>query len=156
MTKYEALLSETEKLGIRVKEIDFGANIECGFYSNNKILINSNLLESQKSGILAEELGHHLTSFGDITDLSKTKNIKQEVVARNWAYEKLIGLSGLIQAYKDHIKGTYNLAEYFGVTEQFFKESIEYYKKKYGLYCEVDTYILCFEPLGILEKFVDF
>ena len=38
----------------------------------------------------------------------------------------------------------------------FLYIDLDYYKTKYGLYKEIDTYILTFEPLGIIDKFVCF
>ena len=45
------------------------------------------------------------------------------------------------------------LAEFLNVTEDFLEESIQHYREKYGLYCEIDHYIVYFDPLGVLEMF---
>jgi len=153
MTKYESLLVKADKLGVRVKEIDFGDHGECGYYCNSKILINSNLTEKQKYTVLAEELGHHFFTYGDITDQMKIENKKQEKIARNWGYEKLVGVIDIINAYKQGMKNRHDMAEHLNVTEEFLEASIQHYKEKYGLYYEIDHYIIYFDPLGVLEMF---
>lgn len=90
VTKYKKLLLKAESLGIKVKEIDLGAYDECGYYNNNKIIINSRMHETQKYGVLAEELGHHFKTIGDITDQSKVENRKQELIARRKGYELIL------------------------------------------------------------------
>lgn len=154
MNKFEKLLAEDENVKVIEKHFKSSAK---GLCKGNKIALSKSLnTVAEKTCVYAEELGHNKLTVGNIINQNKISNKKQELLARRWAYEKLIGLSGLVQAYKDNIYGLYNLAEYFGVTEEFFKDAIDYYKSKYGLYKEIDTYILVFEPLGIIDKFVYF
>ena len=154
MTDYEKLLSQADKLGIKIKEIDFECDEECGYYSNNKILINSRISEVQKYAVLAEELGHHHTSVGDITDQSKLENRKQELIARRWAYETLIGIVDLINAYNHGCQNKYEIAKYLNVTEKFLLEALEYYKCKYENGYNIDNYWINFNNgLNILKKF---
>lgn len=152
---YEKLLVEADKAGILIKE----KNLQYGFkglYKNNKILIDNKIdTQTEKACILSEEMGHHYTTYGDITDLSKIENMKQELIARRWSYTKLVGFTKLIEAHKACIK-QHELAEYLGVTEEFLCEALEYYKSKYGLFHRIDNYIIRFEPLGVLVKFEDF
>lgn len=154
MDKFEALLAESEH--IEVVEKNFKSKAK-GLCKGNTIGLSKTLTTvAEKACVLAEELGHNKLTTGNIINQNKIENKKQELAARRWAYEKLIGLSGLFEAYKDNVKGLYNLADYFEVTPQFFQEAIDYYKLKYGPYKEIDTYILIFEPLGIIDKFIYF
>jgi Zn-dependent peptidase ImmA (M78 family) len=153
MTKYENLLIKADNLGIRVKEIDFGDYAECGYYCNSKILINMNLSEKQKHSVLAEELGHHFYTYGDITDQIKMENKKQEKIARNWGYEKLAGIILIIDAYKKGMKNRHEMAEHLDVTEEFLEGAINHYKEKYGMFHEIDNYIVYFDPFGVMEVF---
>ncbi|MEG0133065.1 MAG: ImmA/IrrE family metallo-endopeptidase [Clostridium sp.] len=154
MTKYERLLARAENEGTKVLELDLGTNKECGKYFDNIIIINSNMRTIQKYCILSEELGHHHKTVGDITNQTKIENKKQELIARRWGYEKLVGIVDLLNAHNHGCKTRYEIADYLCVTESFLEETIEYYKCKYGMYYEIDNYLVYFEPnLGIFEKF---
>ena len=150
---YEDLLIRIEKEGIEYFENNYIGKMK-GLYVDNTITINTNLdTEAEKKCVLAEELGHHFTSYGNIMDLSKIKNRKQERRARAWAYDRLIGITGLINAYKHGCRNRYEIAEYLNVSEQFLEEAITYYNEKYGLYYKIDNYILYFNPLSVIEQF---
>lgn len=149
---YEDLLIKIEKEGIEYFENNYIGKMK-GLYVDNTITLNSNIdTEAEKKCILAEELGHHFTSCGNIMDQSKIENRKQERIARAWAYDRLIGINGLINAYKYGCKSKYEIAEYLNVSEQFLEEATTYYNEKYGLYYEIDNYIVYFNPLGVIEK----
>ena len=148
---YEKLLIEANNEKINVYERDIGKLK--GLYVDGNIALNLSIeTYSEKACVLAEELGHYHTTVGDILDLSKAENRKQERRARGWAYEKLVSLTSLIEASKQGIRNRYELAEYLGVSEKFIEDAIKYYKDKHGLYYELGKYIIYFEPLGVLEK----
>lgn len=72
--------------------------------------------------------------------------------ARIWAYNKLIGLVGIIDSFKNHYQSISESAEYLDVTEEFLNDALSYYKGKYGISVTVDNYVIYFEPsLGVLE-----
>lgn len=154
---FDKLLIEAENLGINVEEHDFKNMNLKGLYTDGVIILNPAAIKSntEKTCILAEELGHHYTSSGNILDQSNIVNIKQENKARNWGYEKLIPLKSFVDASKVGLANRYELAEYFEVTEDYLQKAIFRYKKKYGLYAEWKNYIIYFEPLVVLELFDD-
>jgi len=149
---YEGLIIKADfKIKISEKPLKYGFK---GIMKNNRIIIDKNIPTStEKACILAEELGHYYTSSGNILDLSDIRNQKQEKRARNWAYEKLIPLRGFVKASKEGIRNRYDLAEFLNVTEEFLGQAIEHYKEKYGLCVEWTSYVIYFEPLGVLELF---
>ncbi|MEG0134290.1 MAG: hypothetical protein RR782_09225, partial [Clostridium sp.] len=135
---YEDLLKVATSLNITVKEL----NLETrdGFCKGNRIAISKALgTDAERLCILAEELGHSLTTVGDITNQTKINNRKQELVARRWGYKKLIGIVDLINAHNNGCTHSYEVADYLDVTESFLEETIEYYKCKYGMYYEIDN-----------------
>lgn len=151
--KYEKLLVKYQgAVKIKEKPLKYGLK---GLYRDGKVLIDSNIeTDSEKACILCEELGHHYTSYGDILDQEDIRNVKQELKARAWAYERLVGIVDLINAHRRCIKGNYALAEFFNVPEWFLIDAIEYYKRKYGTGYKIDNYIICFEPrFGVIELF---
>ena len=155
MNKYEELLDVANKEKIAVFEnYDLSGTRLKGLYCNGNIALSKDLMtSSEKNCILQEELGHHYTTAGNILDQSKTENRKQERRARLWAYRRAFDLIDLVSAYKYGCRNRYELAEYLEVTEEFLQEALDTYKEKYGLYAKVDCYVICFEPLGILEMY---
>lgn len=149
---YEALLDEAHQEGLIVKEKPLKYNN--GRIKGKRIAIRKDIESSaEKACVLAEELGHYHTTVGDITDLSDSQNRKQERQARLWGYNKLIGLTGIIQAFRAGCHSRHETAEYLGVTEQFLQECIDCYTEKYGEYAKIDNYIIFFIPnLAVMEE----
>ena len=151
---YENLLDDANDSGITLDEkYTFDSRLK-GLYIDNNIALSSDLETSaEKSCILAEELGHHYTSSGNIIDMSIVANRKQELHARAWAYNRLIGLYGIINAYRSGCRNGYEIAEHLNITEEFLAEALQYYRNKYGLFTTIDNYVIYFEPsLGIFEQ----
>ncbi|AJA50096.1 Gp23-like protein [Clostridium pasteurianum DSM 525 = ATCC 6013] len=151
--KYENLLKKCDNLNLNVKEKDLRARD--GMCYGNRIAIRRGLKsDKHKYCVLLEELGHYYTTYGDITDQKDIRNRKQEKRARNWGYKNSAGIVQLISAFEKGIQGRYELAEYLEVTEDYLENAILYYKEKYGLYYEIDNYIVYFEPsLYIMKAF---
>ncbi|MBV4431518.1 hypothetical protein KM803_09240 [Clostridium tyrobutyricum] len=150
---YDKLVEEAELEDIQIIEINLGRYK--GLYSDNTIALSKNIeTNTEKACVLAEELGHHYKTCGEIVDNKNINKIKQEKLARRWGYEKLVGIVNLINAFNSGLRGKYEISQFLGVTEGFLEESIEYYKQKYGTYFEIDSYVIYFEPyLGIMKKF---
>ena len=149
---YETLLFEADTQGLIVKEKNLKYNN--GRIKGNRIAIRKDISSTtEKACVLAEELGHHYTTAGNILDQSDTSNRKQERRARLWAYRRAFDLIDLISAYKYGCRNRYELAEYLEVTESFLQEALDTYKEKYGPYTKVDRYVVYFEPLGVLELY---
>ena len=109
--------------------------------------------KTEKSCILAEELGHYYTTAGDILDQSRIENRKQELHARLWGYNQQIGLIGIINAYKARRTSPEDMSEFLGVTPEYLQEALKQYRSKYSPYIEVDNYIIFFEPnLAVMER----
>ncbi|MEG0309135.1 MAG: ImmA/IrrE family metallo-endopeptidase [Clostridium sp.] len=150
---YEDLLKVATSLNITVKELSL--ETRDGFCKGNRIAISKTLsTNAERLCVLAEELGHCLTTVGDITDQTKINNRKQELIARRWGYEKLIGIVDLINAHKHGCTQSYEVADYLDVTESFLEETIEYYRCKYenGYYFG-DYWINFNQGLHIYQKF---
>lgn len=154
MNKYEKLLDVAENNGITVTEsLDLSQTRFRGLYCDGVIAISPTIeTTSEKSGILAEELGHHYTTVGDITAQITIADQKQECKARLWAYNKLIGLQGILSSYKANCHTLVEIAEHLEVSEEFLSEALECYRKKYGTCTKLDNYLIYFEPhLGVME-----
>lgn len=154
MTKDEKLEQEAYDHGVDIIEkYKFDSPRLRGLYSDNMIALSRSIhSRREKACVLAEELGHYHTTVGDIISQQDTRNRKQELRARLWAYDKQIGLLGIIDAYKYGCRNTFDMSEYLDVTEDFLKDALRCYRSKYGEHTVVDNYIIYFEPnLGVME-----
>lgn len=140
---------------LNIKEMDLSeVDGLKGLYIDGNIAIHKDMSTAEKACVLAEELGHHHTTTGTILDLSDARNRKQELHARLWGYNRMIGLMGIVQAYKHRCQNLYEMAEYLDVTEKFLVDALKQYRQKYGNMAEVDNYIIMFEPyLAVIERF---
>ena len=77
---------------------------------------------------LAHELGHCET--GAFYNRFAARDIRQkhENRANKWAYKKLVPEHELIKAIRLGYREPWELAEYFGVTEDFIRDAWEYYR----------------------------
>ena len=147
---YDELLKEAQDNNLIVKEKPLP--ISKGRIKGNRIAIKHNMTEIEKACVLAEELGHHYTAVGHILDQATVENRKQEMRGRLVAYNKMVGLRGLVEAYNHHCRNLEDTAEYLEVTPEFLQETINCYRSKYGICTTVDNYAIIFEPnLAILK-----
>lgn len=142
--EYEKLLEESNQQNLIVREMELLGHK--GRIYNNRVAIRHNMTATEKGCVLAEELGHHYTTVGNILDQSSADNRKQEYRARLWAYNKLIGLRGIITAHKAGCQNMSDVADYLDVTEDFLREALLCYRRKYGIYAKLDNYVIYFEP----------
>ena len=79
--------------------------------------------------VLAEELGHHFTTLGNLLDAStnytdQLEKNKKEKKAKLWAANFLISDEEFVQALYDCIPTIYDMTEYFNVTEEMINYKI--------------------------------
>ncbi len=147
---YEELLTLSDSENLVVKEADISGY--GGRIYKNRIAINQSLpTQAEKSCVLAEELGHHYTTTGDILDQTDIMNRKQEYRARLYGYNLKIGLTGLIRAYEAGCRNVYEMAEFLDATEEYLREAIRCYRSKYGVCAAVDNYVIYFEPFAVMR-----
>ena len=151
MDNYEMLLDQAESSGLSVQEKPLQYND--GRIRGNRILIRSTIeTRCQKAAVLCEEIGHYETAVGNILDQSVASNRKQELRGRIWAYNRLIGLTGIIRAYKMGCRNRFEVAECLDVPEDTLQEALNYYHARYGVCTQVDNFVIYFEPaLGVME-----
>lgn len=144
--EYEELLLEAERAGLLVKEKCLP--LSDGRIKGKRIAIRRDIPTlTKKADVLAEELGHYYTSVGRIVEQDTVNARKQERTARLWAYNKRIGLTGILKAFQNHCTSRYEIAEYLGVSEDTLAEALEYYRQIYGEGVMVDNYLVQFEPV---------
>lgn len=149
---YEELLDTADQLDLAVKEQPL--TVHDGLIRGRRIAIRKSIeTQAEKSCVLAEELGHYFTSFGNILNMDEIQNRKQELRARLSGYDMQIGLIGIVECYKHHCRSIYEMAEYLQVTEEYLKEALECYSRKYGEnLVTIDNYAIRFVPsLQVME-----
>lgn len=147
---YEQLLTVADQNDLTVKEHPLADHD--GLLKGKRIAIRKDIeTQAEKSCVLAEELGHHYTSSGDILDQTDVMNQKQEYRARLYGYNLKIGLTGLIRAYEAGCRNLYEMAEFLNATEEYLTEAIQCYRSKYGTCTAIDNYVIYFEPFAIMR-----
>ncbi|MCI8948604.1 MAG: hypothetical protein HFG49_01005 [Lachnospiraceae bacterium] len=113
---YDELLIEANNNGLIVKEKPL--KFYDGRINGRKIAIRQSIPSLKKKAcVLAEEIGHFHTNTKDILDQQQVISKKLERAGRMWAYDKLIGLSGIIRGYRARCQNRHELAELLGVTD---------------------------------------
>lgn len=82
---------------------------------------------SEVKTMLAHELGHCSTGafYNQYTPFSLRSKCERK--ADEWAILRCVPQNQLISACKSGLSSSYELAEYFGVSESMMKKAIEYY-----------------------------
>ncbi|MEK4355143.1 ImmA/IrrE family metallo-endopeptidase [Paenibacillus sp. FSL R5-0475] len=155
---FEGLLLEAESEGIEVINHSFkNLNLK-GLYVDGVIILNPAAIHTtaEKNCILAEEIGHHHSSFGNILDQKNIVKRKQEYYGKKWAYQKLVPLTSFVSAFNAGVRNRFEFAEHLGITERFLDNAISYYIEKHGLYHSFDgKHLIYFDPLGVALMFED-
>ena len=149
----ERLEDEAREKGIDIIDCDFQSENIKGLYCDGVIGISKHIkTTAERACVVAEELGHHNTSVGNILDMSVEWNRKQERQARFDGYRRLIQLMQLINAYEAGCQNRYEIADYLDVSEEYLQDCIDSYRDKYGIGVQVGEYYLMFIPyLGVMK-----
>lgn len=144
-------MQRSEELMSEFPEINFNfdpkfPNLDSALIFDNTVYLNPGMEESKQVGILAEEIGHAKTTVGDVVNYNDERNWHQEVQARHWGFQLAVPLSGIIEAFKKDETTLEELAEHFGVSEEYLTEAIDYYRGKYGIFTRVANYTIKFDP----------
>lgn len=91
--------------------------------------IKNNIEEKEH---LAHELGHCMRHAFYTFSSMETRG-RMETRADRWAIKKLLPFSLLKEAVTNGLQETYELAEYFDLSEQFVTKAVNYYTQQLGL-----------------------
>lgn len=152
MNRSEELREEALANGAEVVDWRFESDRIKGLYCDGVIAVSMRLgTTAEEAAVIAEELGHHLTASGNILDQTDVSNRKQEIKGRAWAYDRLIGLSGIARAIEAGCRNRYEAAEFLDVPEEVLQEAVDYYHEKYGLWVKYGDRIILFEKNPEME-----
>jgi hypothetical protein len=143
-------MREIDENNLTLYKCDMHSEVK-GLCIGNNIVINKEISNSDELNcILAEEIGHYKTTVGDITS-GGGDSAKQELKARVYAYDRLVGLEGLVRAWENGSRSISETAEYLSVTEAFLRDAIDYYTGKYGLNATFEGKMITFIPVLMIE-----
>lgn len=136
MRKLSSIFKIIEQENIGIEYFDIKAKETDGIYIEAPdtypvIVLRDSLLFNSKKfiSVLSEELGHHFTTVGDLTQKSKNyseklyKN-KKELLAKKWGANFLVSDDEFVQALNDCIISIPEMAEYFSVSEEIINLKI--------------------------------
>lgn len=148
MNEYEKLIDEyhSDDLIIHEASLPYGLS---GYYKDGVILIDKDMPTAQKYAVLSEELGHYMTSVGDILDQSVIDNRKQEITARRWGYDRIVPLVSLLGACRGSFDDIDEVIDNLCIDGEFLYLVLESYQKQYGDTVTLDGYELTFLPLSL-------
>ena len=151
MVCYEDLVALADRMGLEIVEKDFKSSAK-GLCKGNKIGISKTIeTDAERLCVLAEEMAHSVYTSGDILDTRDINSMKQESFARSIAFENLLPLYKLIDAYLNCRHDFNDIPEYLGVTWEFLSSAIDHYSIKYGEFARYEKYIVYFSPLVVFE-----
>ena len=134
MNTYECLQDEACEDGIEVVDYTFESDRIKGLYCDGVVAIREDMTIPEKTCALAEEIGHHGTSYGNILDMESIQNRKQERQARLHGYNRLIGLAGLIEAYEHGCQNRYEIAEFLEIPRSTVQTRLQRGREKLEAY----------------------
>ncbi|MDT8717633.1 hypothetical protein IAI10_13250 [Clostridium sp. 19966] len=140
MDKLNNLFKIAEDNEIAIEYVKLQKNIYGIYYKEPDLIpaigINKKIMNDKKllTCVLAEELGHHFTTIGDLTAEYYCYNDrvlidKAELLALKWAAHALLTPAEIVHAFHNN-NNTAECADVLGITEDFLKRSIEIFKNE--------------------------
>ena len=96
------------------------------------IALAENLSERDEKTKLAHELGH--CEYGGFYNYHSRFSVRSKVEkkANRWAYIHVLPITEISRAISKGNRSIWELAEYFGVTEEFMADAVRFYTEQLG------------------------
>lgn len=144
MSRYEDLIEQALNEGLSVHDrVHFESKVN-GLIVDKTIAISEKMeSERERTCILAEEIAHHFINTGNIID-----DPYQENKAHRYAIDLVLSvemvINAIIELKEEATIAT--VASELDVTEQFLKESLELYSKRFEGIIKYKGYVITFSP----------
>lgn len=142
---YQNMLIIAAQSGFEVIEHDF-KGLRKAYRIDNTIILNKNILDSEKLFILREEIANINPNAGYILNKECKLPSRFENLCKKIIYENLVPISKLLEAYEQGHRQQYEVSKYLNVTEEVIINSINHHKKIHGMKCTQFGYLISFEP----------
>lgn len=129
---------------------------QSGLYVDNYVYLNPRQTHENLVGTVAEEIGHHLTTVGDIVDQDTNLKRKQERLARDIGASLVVSPTDIINCYENGCKTIDDCVINLGVTNQVFEDAISYYARRFNGIKTENGYTIFFREngtIGVLKIF---
>ncbi|WP_313627549.1 ImmA/IrrE family metallo-endopeptidase [Enterococcus italicus] len=126
---------------------------QSGLYVDNHIYLNPRQSPQQLAGTIAEEIGHHLTTVGDIIDQDTNLKRKQEQLARDIGATLVVSPADIINCYEYGCKTIDECVAYLNITRQVFDYAISYYARRFNGIKTENGYTIFFRENGTVGVF---
>ncbi|MBR5390370.1 MAG: ImmA/IrrE family metallo-endopeptidase [Clostridia bacterium] len=128
-SRLQRLYQQAEAMGLQVYFLPM--QTRCGISTpDGTIGMDSNRQKSTAEELvcLAHEMGHCMTGSFYTAEADLLQRRRCEARADRWAYRQLVPLDELRRLLARGVTRTDELAEHFGVTEDFLRDCLAYYR----------------------------
>lgn len=144
MSKYEELIEQARLEGLTVfDKVQFKSRVN-GLIVDKTIAISGDIeSERERLCVLAEEIGHHYINTGDIL-----RDPYQENKAHRYAIDLILSVEMVINTIIELKENATiaTVARELEVTEEFLKESLDLYSKRFEGVVHYKGYVVTFCP----------
>lgn len=103
-----------------------------GIIDDETVYLNPRQTKTQLASTLSEEIGHYLTSAGNILDQESLETKKQERKARDVGATLVVTPENILKCYENGYETIESCADFLGITKETFTNAIDYYRRKDG------------------------
>ncbi|MGG5357943.1 hypothetical protein IGI57_002423 [Enterococcus sp. DIV0213j] len=151
MDKLEQMMSSYQELNYV-----FDTNMpigQKGLYIDGHVYLNPFQSKKELISTVAEEIGHYLTSAGDIVKQDTNEQRKQEQKARDVGATLVVTPADIVACYKERFNTVWECAEFLGITKNALEDAIRVYAKTYENGLTYGKYHIYFRPNGTVGVF---
>lgn len=142
LSQFELLIIQAQAEGAEIIELPLRSGAEYAKYVDGYIGINANLSDTIKYELIAEEVGHHRKTYGNITDKSDIRNLKLENIARREGFKILLDPHDFLEPLKSGARNLYEFSEHLDISEKTLRNILDDWKKIYGMGITIGDYYL--------------
>lgn len=124
-----------------------------GLYIDNHVYLNPRQTSEELTDTVAEEIGHYLTSAGDITKQDSMEDRKQEQRARDLGVTLIVTPEDIIACHKERFSTVWECAEYLGINKKTFEHAVKVYARMYEEGLSYKNYRILFRANGTIGVF---
>ena len=151
-------MNETERLMALYPELEYKfesimPNVQKGLIIKDVVYLNPDQTPEELTCTVAEEIGHYLTSVGDIVDQDSLEKCKQERRARDVGALMLVTPYDIIDCFDSGCQTIWECAEHLSVTEKTFRTAVKWYARKYDGVITEDKHTIWFRKDGTMSVY---